>query len=78
MKYDIKNTQELNLNLYHLWLSLQDLEREVYPKNVEKKLINLIHYIDSILFKPIPSGYDIVDVKCLYTTYFERFKSKHN
>lgn len=68
----MKISQELDLNLYYLLLSLERLEGRVYPKHIDIKIKKLMLDIDSILFKPIPSGYDIVDVKCHYTRYLEK------
>ncbi len=69
----MKYTQELDLNLHHLWLSLQDLQNQHYDNKVEEKLNDLIKYVENILFDQVYHDYDIVDTKCLYTIYYEKF-----
>lgn len=72
----MKKTQILDLNLHHLWLTLHDLQSQNYDVIIEKKINELILFVESILFENIDSGYDIVDTKCTYTVYLEKFNTR--
>lgn len=72
----MKLTQDLDLNLYCLYQNLLLLQQQNYDYKIERKLQDFINYIDSILFKPLKSGYDIIDTKCTYTVYLEKFNIK--
>lgn len=78
MKNIKKYSQELDLNLHHLWLSLKDLQYQHYSLNIEKKLKEFVDYVEEILYKPIPENHDIIDSKCIYISFLEEFKSKDN
>lgn len=72
----MKYTQKLDLNLHFLWLSLQSLTTVRYDKKVEKKLKDLILYVENILFDDVYCDYDIVDTECLYTVYLKKLNEK--
>ncbi len=72
----MKYTQKLDLNLHHLWLTLHDLQSQNYDDIIEKKINELISFVESILFENIDSDYDIVDTECLYTVYLEKFNTR--
>ena len=65
------DTQELDLNLYHLLYSLYDLEGYKYDKDIKEKLTKFILYIDKKLYK-YKYHYDILDTKCILKTYYEK------
>lgn len=68
-KNKITIEQSLNLELLHVYYSLEDLLNNNVPNNVKDKIQELIFYIDNILFKDIPNGYDIDDRKAFLKFY---------
>lgn len=65
-------SQELDLNLHHLWNGIQDLQCHSYSDDIDKKLNDLLNYISEKLFNDIPSDYDIIDDKCILIRKIEK------
>lgn len=61
----MKIQQKLNLELHHLWYSLEDLQCHSYPDDIDKKIKELQFYIEKKIFEEIPSDFDVIDEDCI-------------
>ncbi len=66
--------QELDLNLYHLWLTIENLRGLEFPDNVRSQIDELFWLVDDLTFKRNPGSCDIVSEKCILITCFENFE----
>ena len=73
----MKVEKEINVNLHHLWLVLQNLCNENYNLKINKKLHDLTFYVEKQLFQPYLK-YDIEDYKFTLTIYYEKPNFSHN
>ncbi len=73
----IKDRFEVDRSLYHLYESLQDLQRFNYPETISNRLQNFINDLSDKIFPKIPSGFDIENDK-LYLVYdYEKYVPKN-
>lgn len=67
----MEEKNKFDINLYHLWLTLQDLERYKFPKIIEKQLKEFLLKTEELLFPPILSDNDIVSQEFYYITKYK-------
>ena len=78
--YCKKTSQAIDINLYYLGESLKDLKGHTYCSDVEKKIDELINYIEEKLYNKIYYDYDILKEEFILNMYFEKpnFRTKRS
>lgn len=69
----ITYTFHIDRSLLHLRDSLEDLERNNYPEEINNRLRNFIKDIDNLIFPNCPHGMDLERTKLIYIEDYEEF-----
>lgn len=68
----MKLTQRLDLNLYHLYLTLVDLQSENYGEEINLKLREFTNEVCLKAVDEPPIGFDIVETECILITKLKK------
>lgn len=72
-KYKMKSLhQNFDLNLYHLFMTLEDMQKYNFSEKIKTKVNELYSLVDTELFPKIPNNYEIIDTKCIYILFLEK------
>lgn len=72
-KETVQKYQELDINLYYLWLNCIAIETFSFPDEVVEKIYEFKQYLEELLcFDSVPDDFNIINEKFYHLTTYQK------